>query len=150
MRDELTWAPADMSDVATTAANVLASDQNDGIFRGVAGAAIAAGDVIARDTGNNNVIILADANGSAVAKVVAGVAVNSAPGAGQPVDYVNEDPNFNPGGTIVEGKPYVLSATPGKMCPADDLAAGMALTVLGAGKANNKLNLKLIPGGTVQ
>jgi hypothetical protein len=50
----LTTALADMFDAATTAANVLASDQNNGIFRGVLGAAIAAGDVIAKDTGNNN------------------------------------------------------------------------------------------------
>jgi hypothetical protein len=45
--------------------------------------------------------------------------------------------------------PYFLSATPGKICEAGDLAAGMKMIFVGTGKAGEKLNFKPVAGGTV-
>lgn len=137
-----------MSDLVVIPANVLASANNTGFFRGTiaAGVNVAQGDTLAKDTAG--AIILADANGSAQAKVFEGVALTAGAG-GQPVDYVKEDPDFNPGATVTEGEYYILSATPGKIAPVIDKASGWASTLVGVGKAGNKLNLKAVPGGTL-
>ncbi len=134
-----------MADVSITAASVLATAGTN-FLRRLAALAITAGQPIAKDA--NGALILADANGSALAKIVEGIACNGG-GVGQPINYVKEDPTFTPGFTVTEGTSYYASATAGGICPAGDLAAGHAVTLIGVGLATNKLNLKLVPGGTV-
>src|SRR4029434_2151406 len=108
-----------MADVTIIPANVLFST-TDNHVKGVAGATIAAGDVLYRDAADSNKMKLSDANGSASAKVVDGFALCGA-AAGQPVVYTTEDPALVVGGTLVSGTLYVLSATPGKICPHTDI-----------------------------
>lgn len=106
----------------------------------LAAVAIAAGKSIARNADKQ--AILADANGDAYAKRMMGVATSSA-AAGQWLEYENDDPDFTPGFTVTPGSIYVLSATPGGICLAADLAAGHKTTFVGIGKASNKLWLKI-------
>lgn len=140
-----------LTNQAPTPASVLSSTSNTGIKRiyVAAGVTVAPGDVIAKDS--TKLAILADANGDAYAKVPAGAALNGG-GPGQPVDYVEEDPNFIPGFAVVAGIPYFLSTTPGKMgvmVVAADLAAGMVGVFLGIGKTTTTLNFKIVSGGLI-
>ena len=128
-----------------TAANVRTSNATP--KRILAGVALTQGQTIAKDATTKKAI-LADANGSADAKVTLGVTTNAA-AADQWVEYENEDPDFTPGFAVQPGQPYVQSATAGGICLAADLAAGHAGTFLGIGKTTTKLNLKIIAGGAV-
>lgn len=128
-----------------TAANVLPT-AGVTLKRITAAVAITQGQVIAKDADKN--AILADANGSAYAKVPVGIAVNAA-AIGQPVDYVDDDATFAPGFTPVAGEFYILSATAGGICVVADSASGWASVLLGIGSATaGKLNLKITAGGS--
>jgi hypothetical protein len=134
-----------MPDLAVVPASVLPSHKS--FQRATAGVAIAAGDLVYRDT--NGVMQLSDADsGTPAAKAVDGIAVNSA-AAGQPVDYVTEDGGLALGVAVTEGDPLFLSATAGKIADAAaDLIAGMKTIFIGVGLANNKVNFKPVAGGT--
>ena len=134
-----------MADLSVTAASVLPSTGTP-ILKKTAAATMTAGQVLAVDADKN--LILGDADGSALAKVILGISVNGG-ASGQPVNYVTEDPDFAPGFTCTSGVRYYVSATPGGICPTGDVATGMAVTLLGIGKANGKLNLKIVAGGTL-
>lgn len=134
-----------MADLSINAASVFASAGTN-FLRGTAAAAITAGQVIAKDA--NGALILADANGSAEAKIPIGIACNGG-GIGQPINYVTADPNFTPGSTVTAGAVYVLSGTPGSIAAAADLASGFAAIVIGVGLPVNKLNFSIVRGGEV-
>ena len=134
-----------MANLALTPANVVPSG-NANPQRANAGVAIAAGDIVYKD--GNGKLQLSDADGAAAAQAVQGMAVNSG-GVGQPVNYVTEDDDIDVG-VAVEGEPYFLSATAGKMCVAGDLVPGMKTIFVGVGKADGKLNFKPVAGGIVQ
>lgn len=108
-----------MSNLSTTAANVLASSARVP-QTGTAGATILAGQWLYKDAADGDKLKLADANGSAATAAVAGVALHGAY-AGNPVLYTAFDPVFTPGGTMTVGQRYFLSATPGAACPSADL-----------------------------
>lgn len=131
-----------MANLNITAANVLPSD-NAIIEHGVAGVAIAAGDVLYRDTSDSNKLKLADANdASAIVRAVRGIAVNSA-AAGQRVSYVTEDSALTLGtGLVAIGDGLILSATPGKIAPEADLASGMYRTNLGIAVSTAAISFK--------
>ena len=114
--------------------------------RGTAGANIAAGDIIYKDSSSR--YQPSDADGAAAAQAAAGMAVNSA-AAGQPVNFVTDDDDLDVG-SAVEGVPYFLSATAGKICEAGDLVAGMKTIFVGVGKPDGKLNFRPVAGGVVQ
>jgi hypothetical protein len=135
-----------MADLSITAANVLASDSATPVRRGIAGATITAGQVLYVDTAADNVLKLADADVLASA-AVAGIALNGA-ATGQPVEYVEADPDFTPGATTVAGTTYYLSTTAGAICPVGDLATGDFVTVLGIGLASNGLHLRPVVSAT--
>lgn len=111
-----------MANLAITAANVLASAQAL-TASGIAGADITQGQPLYKDSADGNRLKPADANASAATAAVEGFALNGA-SAGQPVKYAYEDPSYTPGGVLTVGETYVLSATPGAVCPIGDLVSG--------------------------
>jgi hypothetical protein len=128
-----------MADLAVTAANVKLGA--GGIQTpGTSGGAFAAGDLVAKDS--NGAIVQADANGLSPINIPVGIALNSCPGAGQPVYYATEAPLLE-GFTVTQGMVCVASATPGKVCPAADEASGNTVTYVGIGGVSNKLALKI-------
>lgn len=127
-----------MADLSITAANVL---QGTGATtkNGTAGATITAGQVLYKDAADSNKLKLADANGAAALRVVAGIALHGA-ATGQPIAYLTAGPDFVPGATLVLNEVYVLSATPGGMMPDADLGTGHYATVLGIAKSTTVMN----------
>lgn len=106
-------------------------------IRGISGAAIVCGQIVAKDA--NGLIRPADANdpspGGPLATPI-GIATCSAPGPNQTIMYVESDGHFTIGGatTPVPGHPYFCSANPGGICTAADLIAGMKTSLVGFGK----------------
>ena len=137
-------AARDMADLAITAANVKGG-LNAQSKPGTSGAAIAAGDIVAKD--GSGLIVPADANGVSPTDTPVGVALNSAPGVGQPVNYTDDAPNFEGFDATAAGTPYVLSATAGKAAPVADLATGMKGSLVGFGAAGNKMVVKIVASG---
>lgn len=145
-----------MANLPVTAANVLPSANNQGIARGTAGVAITAGQVLYLDNSTpTRLLQLAGANisvsGTPITPV--GIAVNSA-AAGQPVDYVAVDPNFNPGATFPQfgtgtANVYVLSQTPGSLCLPSDLAPAAQPVVMLLPNGTNTAVLQIVPAGAV-
>lgn len=136
-----------MADLTITAANVLAG-ANAVTRMSVLGAAVAVGEVVYEDPADSMKLKLADANGATAAQNPVGVAL-TAGNAGQPALIVTDDDDFTPGGTLVPGTVYVLSANPGKIAPSADAVAGWRVSVLFVAKSTTKGVLRLVKGGTV-
>lgn len=134
-----------MADQTVTDANVLISSSVLAVKRCIAGAAVERGEPIYLDSADNYEGKPADASAAATA-VVAGIALNQG-GDQQPIDYVEEDPDFNPGFSCTEGEIYVLSATTGRICLKSDLGGTDYVSILGVGKANGKMYLRIINSG---
>jgi hypothetical protein len=135
-----------MADYAPTAANVLKS-ANGKTKDSTAAVAIAAGDLLYKLV--DGTVGLHDANGVAPANVAEGIALNSAPGVGQPVRYCYDDPLFAPGFSLTEGATVIGSGTAGKMAPDADKVTGWTLNEIGHGVGSNKLALKITNSGAV-
>lgn len=135
-----------MADVTVTPANVLASSGASKI-PGTSGAAIIAGQTVYK--GTDNFYYPADANALDPIYKVAGIALNSAPGVGQPFQFVAVDPGFKPGFPTTAGTAYVLSATPGGIAPIADLVTGWRTQFLGTGLAGNLMALNLTRSDTL-
>lgn len=138
-----------MSDVSITAASVL-KGANAKTRRGIAGATILAGQALYEDSAASNTLKLADANASTTTANCVGISLHGA-SSGQPIEFVYEDDDFTPGGTLslsvaADSGVYVLSGTAGGIAPMDDLAAAMYPVVLGVAKSTTKMNLKIIRG----
>jgi hypothetical protein len=131
-----------MADITITASSVIPG-ANATIVNAVAGASIAAGDVLYKDTADNNTMKLADANGgTAIIRTVAGIAVCSA-AAGQRVSYVSEDDDLTLGSALFTvGDIVILSATPGRLAPQADATTGWFKTILGIAKSTSKIIFK--------
>jgi hypothetical protein len=134
-----------MADLAVTAANVVPASGYVP-YDGIAGETITAGQVCYIDDTDSNKVKKADNNAAlANAAVVRGIAVNGA-SAGQPVRLCMGG-NINPGGVLTVGVIYVLSATPGGIAPAADLASGMRVSVLGVASTASNLVLNFFNSG---
>lgn len=127
-------------DVTQTPANVIGVAGSP--TRQVAGgaAAMVAGDWV-YDDGTNGVK-LADASAVATAKCI-GILQNGG-GIAQPLT-VQTDGDVNPGGTLVIGVTYVLSATAGKMAPEADVGSGEVKVTLGIATTTSNLQMALNP-----
>ena len=134
-----------MADLAPTAANVLAEDGAVSKGEHVAGATIAAGDWLYMDTANDNVMKLAQADGTALEATVYGVALNSA-AVGQPV-LVARSGDLDYGCVLTVGEIYILSATAGKICPSADLASSSYCSIVGVGTVADNLKLNIFNSG---
>ncbi len=130
---------ASAADVTITSTNVVPS-ANAQYRYGVAGAAITAGQLVYLDT-TTNTWKLSDANLSATASDVDGIAINSA-ASGAPVTVVTQDDDLTLGGTAAEGTIYILSATAGGIAPAADLTTGWYAVVVALGKSATKVRFR--------
>lgn len=136
-----------MANLAITAANVIASATSlKGA--GTAGAAVTRGQPLYIDATDGNKLKPADANVSLALATVVGIALNDA-AAGQPVNYVFSDSDFQSGGAMAVGAVYVLSATAGGIADVADLATGMFPVVLMVAKSATKAVLSIVAGGVV-
>ncbi len=130
-----------MADLTIVPGDVQNSDTAT-IVEGDAAVTVAAGQAVYRNS--NGKFALADADGATPLFRVVGIAVNSAK-ADQPLQVCTGDPAFVCGAADVEiGKIYVLSATPGGICPTDDLASPMNAQVIGVGLSATEIYLRLI------
>ncbi len=104
-----------MALVTITPANVR-PDTTKGLGRGLAASAIIAGELISQDP----TTFLwskfdADAAAASASSLVLAIAMNSAPGANQPVEYQSDDgAQITAGGTLVAGTAYWASGTAGQ------------------------------------
>lgn len=127
-----------MTDVAITAGNVRAGANAQ--KRAVRyGGTITAGLAVYEDTADSNDVKAADCTTSAATAKVAGMALNGGAD-GQPGEIVTYDDDYTPGGTLVPGTVYVLSAA-GAICPIADATTNDYVTVLGVAKSASKLIL---------
>jgi len=136
-----------MADVTVTAASVAASNNSSTkTATGTAGVTITAGQALYKDSTASNKLKLADASADASAACV-GISLNGG-ALDQPITYVTYDEAFNPGGTIVAGKVYCVSATAGAIAPVADILSTEFVTVLGV--AESASALRLVTGANQQ
>lgn len=132
-----------MVDLVITASDV--AGVNDGI--GTAGEAITAGDVVALVGAS---LMLADANGgtgaTAALRKPVGIALNDA-ASGQPVTYAKPGSMVTLGAVLTAGTTYYLSATPGGIAPAADLAVGMTPVIVGIAFSTTQLKISMLSAG---
>ncbi|HYE20974.1 MAG TPA: hypothetical protein VEA69_21185 [Tepidisphaeraceae bacterium] len=133
-----------MAALTITASNVVpasVSGLTPTYERGIAGAAITAGYPVYKDSTDSDKLKLADANASEATAQVVGIAVHSAT-TGQPVTYQTAGP-ISYGAILTKGEIYVLGATAGDICPADDLSSGWYTTRLGHAHSTSVLIIDL-------
>ena len=135
-----------MADLSITAANFVPG-ANAKFKQGVAGETVTQGQPLYVKTSDNR-LYKADADASAEASLVVGIAANAG-SAGQVIDYVYEDDDLTVGGTMTMANVYVTSGTAGGIAPFADFANGDYLTVLLVPKSTTKAVLKLVAAGAV-
>jgi hypothetical protein len=136
-----------LADLVQTPASVLDAipavpDHENTPSTSRAGVAILAGNVLYADVTAAGVQKLATAAGTAAQADVSGIALCNA-AVGQPVVISNIKGNINLGATLVVGTEYVLSATPGAICPRADLVSTNKIVVLGNADAANNLKMRI-------
>lgn len=129
-----------MTDISITAANVIAgTDAN--VATGTSGATVTAGQAVYLDSTDSR-YKLADSNsGTAAARQPKGIALNGA-SAGQPI-AVQTSGDITIGGTLTAGATYMLSDTPGGICPDADVGSGEYVCLLGVAKSTTVLDLAI-------
>lgn len=134
-----------MAAVTVTAAEVLPlSDTIIDKTRNY-GATVTAGQAVYLDTAANT-WKLADANLSAAASVLGGIAVNGG-AAGQPAAIATGG-TIDPGFTVTVGTVYVLGGTAaGDINPVGDLTTGWYVNILGVGITASILKLAIVNSG---
>jgi hypothetical protein len=134
-----------MSDIAITAANVIAGS-NSVRESGTAGATVTAGQVVYKDASDSNKFKLADCNSAtAAARSPYGIALHASL-AGQPLAVLTSG-NITIGGTLTAGVAYYLSGTPGGVRPVADNTTGDYPVILGIAKSTTVLNVNIQEAG---
>lgn len=96
----------------------------------------------------NGTVGLCDSDATSPAYTLLGLACNSCPGAGQPVEVATFDPSFTLGGTIAAGTVVLTHPTAGAVTSTvADNTTGSFPAVVGIGIGSNKIYLKPINGG---
>lgn len=134
-----------MADITVTPANVAPVSGSSVTGQGLAGEAILAGQSIALSSVDGK-YYKADNNGAATIQRVDGIALNSAPGVGQPIIFVTKGP-YVAGGTVVVGAFYAISPTPGGICPVADLVTGAKACGVGIGISVTQIDVLLHNSG---
>lgn len=136
-----------MTNLSVTAASVRVSEFAD-IRNGTAGETLTAGLAVYISSSDGK-LYKADATTLAKSRMV-GICLNSA-AVDQPANYVAEDRDFTPGGTMVSGSVYVLSATAGggNLAPFGDHASGMFPVRVMVATSTTKAKLKILAGTVV-
>lgn len=123
-----------MTAIAVTAASVAPGDGTQETR--LSGAAITAGQLVYMDA---NGLYQVATNATAASSVVRGVALDTAPGAGQPLT-IQRTGKWTVGGTVVVGKSYNLG-TAGGIIPVDDIAGGEYITNVGVGISATQIDM---------
>lgn len=132
-------------DVSITPANVQHGTKAK-LITGIAGEAIDQGEVLYRDGSVSPAVLKLAVNSSVATAKCVGFA-QSAVAAGQPVTYSDDDPDYDPGGTVVVGTRYFVSNTAGKIAPDADIGSGEYVSLLGIATAADKLPINIINSG---
>lgn len=133
-----------MADITVTAASVLASASTGVLAIGTAGASLTAGLPLYKDATDSNKLKSCISSSAAAANCV-GIALHAA-ASGQPIEYITAG-DLNPGGTVVVGRIYCVSANAGGIAPQSDLSAGQFVTILGIGTTTSNISLGIKAGG---
>jgi hypothetical protein len=133
-----------MADLSITPANVIAGTGAP-ITNTIAGATITAGHMVYRDASTERMLLADNNSATAAARVPFGVALHNASN-GQPLAVAAEG-NITIGATMTAGTIYVLSATPGHLCPIADLASGQYPCVVGIATSTTVLKLGINASG---
>lgn len=136
-----------MADIAITAASVNASNQATVRKEYPFGATVTAGQLLYLDA--NNRWVQMDSNAAATGNGLTdlrGVALHNGAN-NQPAAVCVEDPDFTPGGTLVNGLSYYASPNAGALANAADITAGNYSVFAGVAKSTTKLNLKFVASG---
>jgi len=136
-----------MADVSVTAANVAMHATAASTAQVTYGATITQGQVLYMDTSDSNKYKLADADLSAAAAVVGGIALT--PGDANDKGYIATRGPIDVGGTLTVGEIYVLSGTAGGIAPEADLTTSDYVSILGVASAADQLELNLNNSGVV-
>lgn len=134
-----------MADITVTAGNVVEGSGSVNKKTGTSGEAITAGQVVYIKSSDSK-LYKAQHDGTAEEAEAVGVALNSAPGSGQPVTYITAG-NLDPGGTVTVGEIYVVSATAGGIAEVSDLVSTNRVTVLGVGTTASNIKLGILVSG---
>lgn len=136
-----------MTDLSITVAQVLPG--TDGVFeQGIAGATITAGQPVYLDT-TANTYKLADADLSAAAATVAGIALHGAL-AGQPLRIqVAGSITLGAAAAMTVGETYILSDTAGGISPIADVDSTDYVSYLGIASAAGVLKMHKFNSGVV-
>lgn len=129
-----------MADITQTAANVV-KGSGASVSIGTAGATIVAGDCLYLDT--NNALQKA-LNDTAAHAAMVGIALDGG-ASGQPIQYLTSG-DINPGGTVVVGETYVVSANAGKLAPVADISTKF-LTHIGYGTSASNISVAIRVSG---
>jgi len=131
-----------MADITVSAAGVQATATTL-TATGTSAAAITAGQPVYMDASTSNNLRPALAGGIAAQAAVVGIALNSAPGAGQPVRYATGGLVTFIGTTFVVGGSYNLSANSGNIAPVADTTTGNYVSHLGEAPTATTLQIAL-------
>jgi len=121
------------------------------IRQGTSGAALQAGEVLYLNSVTGRLEV-ADADGAAATAEVVGIALNSAPAAGQPVDYIT-DGTLNGATLLKSGQVYILSNTPGDVSELVTIAIPDTtedvsyVTGIGIGLSTTSMKIKINASG---
>lgn len=128
--------------LAITAAQVL-PDTAYPTRTGTSAVAIAAGQAVYLDPATNTVKLWT-ATGAIATSIAPGIAINSAPGAGQPIvwqEAAGAEVTVGAAAAPVAGTAYVGGATAGAVHPQVDAIATWNVALIGFGKTGNKIKL---------
>lgn len=137
-----------MADISITAASVNASAQATIRREYNFGATITAGQLLYLDA--NNKWQLMDSNAAATGNGLTdmrGVALHGGAN-NQPAAVVTADPDFTPGGTLVNGLSYYASPNAGALANSADIISGNYPVLAGIAKSTTKMNLTFVASGT--
>lgn len=133
-----------MADLTVTAANV-AKGSGAVVKAGTSGEAITAGQTVYLKSSDGK-YYLAQHDNTAAEAAAKGIALNSAPGADQPID-VQIGGNIDPGATVTVGTIYCVSATLGGIAPSTDVGSGDYVTTLGIGTSSSNIKMAVNASG---
>lgn len=136
-----------MADLTITASDVVVST-NAVVEYGTAGATVTAGQVVYKNTTTGKYELSDNNSATAAVRQPRGVALNGAAN-GQPL-AIQKSGDITIGATLVAGAEYLLSDTPGGICPRADLLTGEYVAVIGLAKSTTVLAIDLqYPGVAV-
>lgn len=135
-----------MANITITPANIVATNSATVKASGTSGALIDAGQPVYLDPADGKIKpAKADSASSTHAPNLVGVALDSAPGANQPITYATSG-DVTYGGGLTQGQVYVVSAAnAGAIAPYADLASTNFVAVLGVARSTTVMRLGVMP-----